>query len=66
MGRGFVILTLSELYMVCITVSTDWVNLFRIFLVLFAGGAVQQLPKGLGTGVGESGKPGQISFAHKR
>ena len=34
--------------------------------MLFAGGAVQQLPKGLGTAVGETGKPGQVSFASKR
>lgn len=38
----------------------------KIFVVLFAGGAVQQLPKGIGTGVSESGKPEHVPFASKR
>ena len=37
-----------------------------MFLCLFAGGAVQQLPKGLGTGAAESGKADQAKFVDKR
>ena len=38
----------------------------RMFLCLFAGGGVQQIPKGLGTGVGESGRPNQIAYSDTR
>ncbi|XP_065891310.1 probable 18S rRNA (guanine-N(7))-methyltransferase isoform X2 [Dysidea avara] len=38
----------------------------KIFLCLFTAGVTASLPKGLGTGVGENGKPNSIPFAEAR
>lgn len=37
-----------------------------MFLCLFAGGAAQKLPSGLGTGVGEHGRPNHVAYGDTR
>ena len=41
-------------------------DVFRMFLCLFTGGNREILPHGLGTGVGEMGRPGQVAYSDKR